>query len=231
MKHEGLLQEASPEQWAKLLGKRNKMATAQTEKSKSRGNGPISITFIDESGKTSKRVPAKVMGVSVLERATGKVKEYNIDDLPEDMLRAHAAHGVGKRLEMYGRNTVKNNPNKSVLSCTDDMFDDMKKGLMYRKAESNGTGGGAGRPFDYDMWVEVMTATAHAKGKKLNEDQISKFVIGLKALSPTERKQDIKKRMGDAYVQSALKTVQAKRLAQGLKKGTINSEYDALSDL
>ena len=207
------------------------MATTQTEKGKARGNGPLLITFIDENGTSHKRVPAKVMGVTIIERATGKPRAYNLDDLPEDTLRAHAAIGMGKRLETYGRNTVKNNPNKSVISCTDEMFEDMKKGIVYRRGEGNGTGGGAGRPFDYDLWVEVMTATAHAKGQKLNDDQLAKFVIGLKALSPKERQQDIKKRMGDAYVQAALKDAQAKRLKQGLKKGTLSSEYDALSDL
>ena len=205
------------------------MATAQTEKGKARGNGPIAVTFLDEEGKSHKRVPAKVSGWIVTDKNSGKTKTYNLSDLPDDIVWQGAALGFVGRVVTYARNTTKNNPGTSVLECADSVMTNLKAGKMYTRAEGNGAGP-QGRPFDYDLWREVMANTANAKSIKISDKQLDGFVAGLKALTPKERQADIKKRQGDPYVVAALKHAQAKRTQQAIKKGAADTSYDALSD-
>jgi hypothetical protein len=202
---------------------------ANTEKGKSRGNGPIAIFFIDDQNKQHKRVPAKVTGIGVVDTATGKSKSFNLADLSDDVICQGAAFGFAGRVLTYARNTIKNNAGASVLSCADSVMENLKSGKMYTRAEGNGAGP-QGRPFDYDIWREVMASVASAKGVKISDKQLENFVVGLKALTPKERQADIKKRQGDPYVVAALKHAQAKRTQQAIKKGAADTSYDALAD-
>lgn len=202
--------------------------TEKATNGKSRGNGPIAITFVDANGKQSKRPSETATKLHVLDKTSGKHKIFDLENLPDSVKWPLLVGMTAKRVETYARNAHKNKPGSNVLESADFVIENLMKGQIFSRGD--GTGAVKEAAFDYDLWREVMTVAAKLKGKELNDKQLNGFEAGLRALAPKARRADVKARCEDLSVATALKRVQAKRAEYAFKKQG-GGEYDAFSDL
>ncbi len=204
------------------------MANAQTN-GKARGNGPVSIAFIDADGKPHKRITTGVSKISGTDKRTNKAATFDMDVLETPMIEQLAAGFVGHRMLTNVRNVLKQDEKANIIEVVQDIFDNLKANKVYTRGE--GKGATAARPFDYNFWREVMTAVGNSKGRKVSPEALDGFQADLMGRSPRDRWQHVLKLQQDPHVKVAVKAVRAKRGAAALKKGGDEGAYDALAAL
>lgn len=207
---------------------------AATEKVKAtrgkKGDGPLAISYL-AGDKAIKRVSDDVSALTVTPK-TGSAKNYNLTELPAAVILQLAALGAHKRMDVYARNGVKGNDGANVVELTDKVWNDLKEGKIYTRNESAG-GGGAGRPFPFEHWQEVMADTVKRKGKPaLSEAQLAAFKVKLEGMTSKDRQIYIRKLHTDKVFALASKLASAKADAAKLKANKPDADsFDVLGEL
>lgn len=147
-----------------------------------RGNGPVAVTYVDSEGKTHKRVPERVVGVVVSDKS-GKSRTYKLSDLAPAMINGLAASGLGKKLDIFVRNTVKNDEASDVAETADKLFGQIKAGSLYTRGE----GKGAASKFDVEKWIDIMSQAAELDKKPLTEKSKNTLRAKLMSVQGRER--------------------------------------------
>ena len=160
------------------------MVVANTEK-KTRGHGPVTVNYLDGEGKAHKRIPEKgVVAVQVTDKA-GKTRAFKLSDFSPAMINGLAAGGFGKKLDVYVRNTVKNDDTADVLGTATKIFDLVRAGKLYTREEGSGV---KGKPFNSEYWITAMTEGAESQGKGLTKKQVDNLTAKLMSVQGKERR-------------------------------------------
>lgn len=207
------------------------MASTDTVKDGARGkkgDGPLAVSFL-AGDKALKRVEEGVTHVVVTPK-NGSAKNYDLSKLPMPVLIQLAAMGYAKRTDVFVRNTVKNSDDANVIELADKVYNDLVEGKIYTRAE--GSGAGAGRPFDYAFYQEVIADVAKRKKRPAPTDaQLEAFKNKLESLTPADRQKAIRKMQTDKVFALALKVISAKRDAEKLKGAKQDDDaFDVLDD-
>lgn len=206
------------------------MAHVQTEtkvKKSKRANGPVTITYLDNSDKMHKRVPSEVKGIVVTSNKDQKSNTYSINDIPPAVRNQLAAMALAKRADTYIRNTVRKGGDESVVSLANSVFDTLKSGKIYTRAEGSGT---VGRPFDIELWMDTIIECSKLKKMPApTEKKLQDIRAKLESLSPKERRDNTMRWQKDATFELALGNVKSARLRKKIKDS--DGEYDAMADM
>lgn len=196
---------------------------ANAEK-KTRGHGPVTVSYVDGEGKPHKRVPDKgVVGVQVTDKA-GKTKIFKLSDLQPAMVNGLAALGFAKMIDIYVRNTVKNDDSADVLGTATERYDVVKGGKLYTRAEGTGV---KGKPFNSEYWISAMTEGAVKQGAPLTKKQIDNLTAKLMSVQGKERRNLV---LGWQKIPSVQSVILDRRLAEA-KKAAKNSGGDSISSM
>lgn len=193
-----------------------------------KGDGPVVVSFLDNAGAVAKRVNDKTEAVRVADKS-GNVLDFPLTSLSPSMRNQLIALAVAKRFDTYVRNGAKVE-GSNVITLANSVADSLKSGALYSRKE--GTGAGAGRPFDYAFWKEVITHTAKLKGLEATEKQLEAFEAKYRLMTPADRKAKLAKmKAGDPTFNVAYKKVETARFANSVKKGEKTAELNAMDDL
>ena len=164
---------------------------AKTEKSPrgKKGEGPMTISYLDDTGNISKRVTDKTVAVRVSDKSD-HVADYALDQLSPVIRNQLVAMALAKRIDTYVRNSVSED-GSNVIELAAGVYDGIKQGAIYTRKE--GSGAGAGRPFDTSFWRGVMSDTAKIKKVTVTDKQLDSFETKLKSMTPADRKEHIAK--------------------------------------
>lgn len=135
------------------------MADAVKKTRGKKGDGPVVVSYVNNKNEESTRVTADVEQIKVADRH-GKSKLYPVSIVGAATLKMLAAHNLAKALDLYVRNST---DGTDVLKCADAKIAALKDGKFYSKGE--GKGGQVGKPFDYDLYIDAICATADQKAK------------------------------------------------------------------
>lgn len=191
-------------------------ATAATEK-KTRGDGPVKVSYANAAAKDHKRVPTDVSHV-VIADPQGKAAEYDVSALPEKVKAALVAFAVAQRLKTYANNNLDEEKNGvDVLDLTNKHFAELMAGNLY-SASADGTGKKAGKPFDVRIWIDAVKMGAEARRKKdanakmPTEANLQALEQKLLSLAGRERTAFIQQHfMASPFIKSAYMTLKAKK--------------------
>lgn len=198
------------------------------EKTSKKGSGPVAVTYLDDKGAASKRVPAIVSGIVVTNtKDASKNKTFSLSTLSAETQAQLAAAAAGKKLDTYIRNTVKNDNTADIVGAADKLWAVFNSGKLYSRAE--GSGKGAGRPFDYQFWIDVMVDYTKAKGQPASEKALAGWKLKLETSTPKDRRELLKKYQKDHVFNCATKNVELRRQKDKAKSTT--SEFNVLSEL
>ena len=192
-----------------------------------KGDGPVVISFLDENGNESKRVSDKSQAIRIADK-NGNTVELSVNDLSPATRNQLIILGAVRRVDTFVRNGAKQD-GANVISLATGVINSLKNNVIYSRKE--GTGTGAGRPFDFAFYRLVMAATAKSKGHEASEKQLEAWETKLKARTPADRKAYIAKLRTDPSFNVSFKKADAARLAAQVKGGTKSSDVDALEDL
>jgi hypothetical protein len=209
------------------------MATATAEVAKKgrtkKGEGPYTLSFVDGENKDSARIPANVASLKVADKA-GKSKTYALSGLSPAIIHQLAADGMKRRLDASMRNNI--GGDKTAIVLADEAYANIKAGKLYSKGEGKG---GAGRTFDFDLWVMAIERTAKLKNandpkkhKAATKAQLEALRTKLTAATPKDRAEMTAKWKKDPTFVLAKKQVDAERAGKQEIKDT---DTDALADL
>lgn len=207
-------------------------STTETKARGKKGDGPVTVSYIDGDNKPSKRVPAVVSAIVVTPRsAPDKAVSFSPDNLPVAIRAMLVAAAVAKRIDQNIRNGVEPGATaEQVIAKANEAFELLNSGKLYSRAEGAGVAG-AGRPFDYDLYVEAIKMTADVKKKPATDAQLSAFKTKLEGMTPKDRREHLVKLQKDPVFNVSLKKVQASRAQAALKtKGANVDGIDALAD-
>jgi hypothetical protein len=210
------------------------MATpTKTEVKKSRGEGPIVVTYADATKNDNKRVPTGVKAVVITDRK-GNTKPYDLALIPTEVQHQLIALAFGGRVKTYVNNQAKDG-DVNVIELSDKIFNDMATGKLYTRSESE-SGGARGRVFDPSIYVEAyrLTREAQHKAKVINkksgkpvepasEKQLKDLATQLTSIKGKDRADQIKKLLTNAVFKKHYLQLQAKNI----KTGDVESIDDA----
>lgn len=205
-------------------------ATAVTHGRKKKGDGPVTVSFIDSENKSFKRVPAGVHSVVVADRHN-KVKQYSMSAIPPTVVMQLAADALKKRLDAHGRNSA-NDKGDNVIENTDKLFEAIKKGKIYLKGEGKGS---PGKKFDFDLWIDTMVLATdlmnlkNPKQKLMTAKNKEAMRIVLEAKTPTERTEQVKKWKSNSIFSLAYARIKAKREEEAAAKSG-DGDFSVLAD-
>lgn len=205
------------------------MAEAAKPTRAKKGEGPYTLAFVDSANKDTPRIPAEVHSIKVLDKASNKAKTYAVAGLAPATLHQLAADGLKRRLDAFIRNSI--GGEKTALVLADEMYADIKSGKLYKKAEGKA---GAGRTFNFDLWVAAIERTAVLRNKKdkktaiATEKQLASVRTKLESATSADRKVLTGNWMKDPIFALAKKQVDAEMTAKTVKS---DGETNALADL
>ena len=134
------------------------VAATETKAKKTRGKGPIQITYVDGAGKAGfKRVPDVVTAIRVVQ-ADGKAKDYDPRKLSAATQARQNAYAGATRIKLFTMHNVED-PTKA-LEAIDQLWADFSADKLYARAE--GTGERRGKVFSPDIYIEA-TKLAHTE--------------------------------------------------------------------
>lgn len=197
-----------------------------------KGEGPYSVLFVDADNKDVPRIPANVTAMKLVEKG-GKSKSYSLAGLSPAILHQLAVDGLRRRIDAFVRNSI--GGDKTAIVLADEMFGNIKSGKLYLKGEGKG---GAGRSFDFDLWVSAIERTAQLKAKAdkskkkqpATEKQLAALRAKLESATPADRSTMIKNWKNDPIFALAKKQIDAERASKNVKEAK-DSDVDALADL
>lgn len=192
-----------------------------------------SISFLNEKGEESNRIPTVVPSVRV-KGADGKTKTINLKDIPPNVLQQLAADGIRKKINFFLKDVTKQNVGQ-VQVLVDEFIKVTKDATLYIPKE----GGGPGRTFDYDFWLDVLARTAeikvkagNPKAKLMTEKTRQEARTKLEAMTPDERKEKQKAWEQDKVFKNAAMQIRAERATAKMSKDdAVDTEHDALAGL
>ena len=190
-----------------------------------KGDGPVVITYLNDKGEEGKRVSENTVAIRIADKGGNSV-ELSVNDLAPATRNQLIILGATKRVDTFVRNGAKQD-GANVIQLATGVISSLKSGIIYSRKEGSGTG--AGRPFDYAFYRLVMEATANAKKTPASEKQLDKWEEKLKARTPSDRKAYIAGLRLDPVFNVQFKKADAARLALASKGKT--SDHDALADL
>lgn len=205
---------------------------AATTAKKTRGVGPVTISYIDASNKEAKRVPDSVSQVKVADKA-GKAKNYSVDGLPPAIRNMLAASALAKRMDIFVRNSVDDAGKVNVIDCADEVYASLKDGKFYTRGEGKG---GPGRTFDMDKWVAIARLTQDlrvkndktGKVKPATEKQLAEFRMSLESLQGKERNAKLLAWIKNPVVKLAKATWEAQQAKKQADAGDFEEDDDTL---
>ena len=189
-----------------------------------KGDGPIVITYLNDKGEVSKRVSDTTVGVRVADRHD-HVVDYKIDQLSPAIRQQLVALALAKRIDTYVRNSV-DDAASNVIELSGTVYDGIKNGEIYTRKEG-AAGGGAGRPFDFTFWRNIMAETARLKKVNATDKLLDAFEGKLKSMTPGDRKTYLANKKNDKVFMMAWKRAEISKLSESVKKGDAG-EVDAL---
>jgi hypothetical protein len=225
---------------AKLrIAKMTETAVETTSKLVVRGrqkkvDAPYTITFLDGDGKESARIPAVVTAVRVT-GADKKARTVALRDFPAAVLGQFAADGMRKKLGFFLKDVTKENQS-NIDELVGELVTSGKNATIYVPKE----GGGPGRTYDYDFWLDVLARTAEIKVKAGNEkakimtpEARAEARVKLEAMTSDERKEKQRKWEKDKVFVNAAAQVRAERAKAKLNVAAAANadEYDASADI
>lgn len=180
-----------------------------------KGDGPVTVSYIDDKNVESKRVPTNVSQVKVADKKGG-VKAYPINVVGAATLQMLAAKALAKELDLFIRNT---SDGSDVIALADKKIASLRDGKLYTKGEGKGT---VGRQFDYDLYVDAAREMINAKVKAktmaaLSDEKLNAKLEALRTKlsafsTPKERKAYIDdKLLADKVYKVQFLTLQAKK--------------------
>lgn len=196
-----------------------------------KGEGPYTISFVDTDNKDTARIPASVHAVKIADKS-GKSKAYAVSSLEPKVLHQLAALGLGRKLDAFMRNSI--GGDKTAIVLADEMYANVKSGKLYLKGEGKG---GAGRSFDFDLWVSAIQRTAELhnkadpkKQKPATKAQLDSVRVKLESADSAGRKALIDRWKKDPVFVLAKKQVDAERATKNAGE-TKAGDVNALADL
>lgn len=197
-----------------------------------REDAAYTIVFLNDKGEESNRIPTAVTAVRV-KSADGKAKTISPKDIPANVLLQLAVDGMRKKLNFFLKDVTKNNVGE-VHTITDEFVKVAKDATLYIPKE----GGGPGRSFDVEFWLDVLARTAeirvkagNPKAKLMTEKTRAEARTKLLAMTPDERKEKQKTWESDKVFKNAAVQVRAERAKAKMSAEDVSGEYDASADL
>lgn len=205
-----------------IVAKKVEASKATSDRAK-KGDGPISLVYIDAEGNVAKRVSEKTVGVRVSDKFDN-VKDFMVSELPPVIRHQLVVLALGKRIDTYVRNSVEEN-GSNAIELAALTYDNIKGGTIYSRKESAGT---SGRPFDFEFWKSIIVMTAAEKKVPVSEKQIEQFMTKMRAMTSAERKDWITRSKMDKIFAYCWKRAELAKAKESLKKGGAASEVNAL---
>lgn len=191
-----------------------------------------SIIFVNDKGEESSRIPTVVTAVRV-KPATGAARTVTLKDIPTAVLAQFAADGVRKKLNFFYKDVTKADVGK-VQGLTDEFLGAAKNATIYVPKE----GGGPGRSFDFNFWLDVLARTAeirvkagNTKAKLMTDKTRAEARAKLESMSPEQRKEKQKAWEADKVFRNAAVQIRAERAKAKMSTVDVSGEYDASADL
>lgn len=212
-------------------------APKQETKGKGRAkkaDAAYSMVFLNDKGEESNRIPSPVTAVRV-RSSDNKAKTVQLKDIPPAVLAQLAADGMRSRLNKFLSGVTKADVGK-VHALTDEFVKVAKNATLYIPKE----GGGPGRAFNFDFWLDVLARTAdirvkagNTKARLMTPALRDEARAKLEAMTPEERKQKQKDWEQDKVFRNAAAQIRAEREAAKAKidNKDLDSGYDASADL
>ena len=176
-----------------------------------KGEGPYTVSFIDNEDKEHNRVPAGVKAVKITQK-DGKASSFTMTALDVKVIQQLAADGLKRAVDTFVRNGI--GGDKSAIVLASEKFEQIKSGKIYARKEGASK---PGRSFDFDLYIAVAERTAkllNEKNKKFplpTKKQLEAVGTQLRSLSAQERNEKIKKHKQNPMYALAYKQVVAER--------------------
>lgn len=190
-----------------------------------------SIYFVNDKGEESGRIPANVTAVRV-KPASGAVRNLALKDIPPAVLAQFAADGMRKKLNFFYKDITKSEVSK-VQGLTDEFLGAAKNATIFVPKE----GGGPGRSFDFDFWLDVLARTAeirvkagNPKAKLMTDKARTEARAKLEGMTPDQRKEKQKAWEADKVFRNAAVQIRAERAKAKMANVDATGDYDASTD-
>lgn len=206
------------------------MTMQAVEKTK-RGDGPLTVAYIDAANKEHKRVVAGASQLKVVVKG-GKSKVYSISALSPAVREQLVLEAVKKRMDIFARNTVKDDAGADVLLATDAVYDMLKGGELYSRKE--GGVGGPGKSFDFDRYIAIIKSAIANKAKNkvksksgnlvqpLTEKQLADIRTSIESKTPVERRKIVASYRSDPFFVLAEKEHDAMQAKKDIADGNFD---------
>jgi hypothetical protein len=197
-------------------------ATKRTRTKK--GEGPLVVKFLDSKNEVHERIPDNLDAIQIVTKA-GTVKNYPLSVFNLTLLKALAAESIKRRFS-NAVFSAKNIDTMDVVATADDIYNNLREGKLYVRAEA----GPRGRSFDYDLWVDAMVRASQkkaeaGKGKPWSKKLAEDFRTKLMSYTAEERKTKLALYKKDPVVERSLLEVKADRVAKAA------DDFDAFANL
>lgn len=192
------------------------------------------IVFIDSDGKEHNRVPLNVVSVKVIP-AGGQPEVVNLKDFHNTTLWQSVALTARGKLQVFLKD-VKKNSIDQVPGLVAEFVKSAKEATLFVPKE----GGGPGRAFDYEFWIDVIAKVAELKikagvpnAKPMSAEAKEALRTKLQSMTPEQRKAKQEDWNKDKTFRNAVVLVRAERVETKLAKEGLNDndEYDVLEDI
>lgn len=213
-------------------GKQVKAEAPQAAKGRAKKeDAAYGLYFINEKGEESGRIPTTVTALRV-KPASGAARTVALKDIPPAVLAQFAADGMRKKLNFFYKDVTKADVGK-VQGLTDEFVSAAKNATIYVPKE----GGGPGRSFDFDFWLDVLARTAeirvkagNPKAKLMTDKTRAEARAKLESMSPDQRKEKQKAWEGDKVFRNAAVQIRAERAKAKMSTVDVSGDYDASTD-
>lgn len=205
---------------------------AATKGRAKKADAAYTIHFVNDKGEESGRIPTVVTAVRV-KTADQKALTIPLRDIPPAVLAQLAADGARKKLNFFLKDVTKDDVGK-VQTLTSEFVSVAKNATLYVPKE----GGGPGRSFDYDFWLDVLARTAEIRVKagspnaRLMSDQMrAEARAKLEAMTPDERKSKQKEWEQNKVFKNAAVQIRAERAKAKMADISEENDVDLVADL
>lgn len=188
---------------------------------------PFKFTFLDAKNQETGRIPTDVTAIKTT-FSDGKVVLLPLKDVPTQTKQQLEADALRRRFTMFLKDITKDNI-KEALGISEEFIKVIKTNTLYLPKEG---GGGPGRAFDFDFWIEVFERTAKAKHEVnpkvalMTEKNKVALRTRLEAMSPDDR--NAKKKEWEAKDPVMRKVAQLIRIERDAAKSKGDDSYDPM---
>lgn len=200
----------------------------------SKEDAVYTITFLDSKNAEHNRVPVDVTAVKV-NPAGGRPMVVILKDFNPQVLWQMTALTARSKLQVFLKD-VKKNTIDQVPDLVEEFIKNAKDATLFIPKE----GGGPGRAFDYEFWIDVLAKVAELKikagvpdVKSMSPEARASLRVKLEAMTPEQRKTKQEDWNKDKTFRNAVALVRAARVEAKMAQDGIDtdSEYDVLSDI